>query len=266
SDHHAAFAGGLCGPAVDLVVRDRALAVPAARPRAWAGRRFLFGGHTLCGAFLSEGEPRVRYGIFRRRHRWRGTEHVRRSVSGQQLWLAISAESLCGYPSRHRRAVLGLLRPRPWCGRRLRTFDDAATGGIARSSRLEVLPILLDRIWRVHGVVSLDAAIFQERIRFLNRPSVAARCLLFIAWGRISRRWRVVVGSFRSPQCHLVGAVGGVDPAVPSFLSADRAHRVYRQWTGQFRYRAAALALYRLADGARCRICLRHGVDLQIHR
>src|SRR5215472_17441649 len=48
SGNYAAFAGGLRGPAVDLVVRDRTLAVSATWPRACAGRRFLLGGHTLC--------------------------------------------------------------------------------------------------------------------------------------------------------------------------------------------------------------------------
>src|SRR6185437_10849869 len=229
TDHHAYPAGGLRRPLMDLVLCNRALAIPAARPRTGAGWRLILGRHALCGALLSQGEARVRHGILRRRHDWRRAEHVRRPDSGQPLWLAIGAESLRRRAPCHRGAVLAPLRPRSRRWDRRRLVDGAATPSAARSPRLEILPILFSRIWRLHRVVGLDAALFQQRIRFLDRPGVAARRLLLAAGRRVPRGWRLAVGPPWRAQRHLVGAVGGLDRLVPALLPEDRSDRAHNQ-------------------------------------
>ena len=145
------------------------------------------------------------------------------------------------------RAVLVPSRPRIRGQVRQCASDAAAIGGIARSSRLEILPILFDRVWRLHSFVGLDAAIFQERIWLLDRAGVAACGVLLAARRRISGCRRLAVGPLWRSQRDLVGAVGGLDRLVPAVLSENRAIVHTIRGPASFGSRLATLALHRVA-------------------
>ena len=103
--------------------------------------------------------------------------------SSSTLWVGDGAEGLCHGAGRHRGTVLDFLRARPGKVRRLHALDEATACSAARSACVEVLPILLNRFWRLYSPVDLDAAIFQDRIRPVDHTGSASCGLLCAAGG-----------------------------------------------------------------------------------
>lgn len=155
--------------------------------------------------------------------------------------------------------------------------DPGAGAGSVPSMRQQLAVLRDPRVWKYcqyysivfGGFTALSVWMpqyFKNEYGFSIARASPVCGVLFAARRCISRGRRLAVGPLWRSQRHLVGAVGGLDRLVPVVLSENRADRAHRQWSRQFRHRAATLALYRFADGARCCLRLRHGVDLQIHR
>ena len=155
---------------------------------------------------------------------------------------------------------------------------DPGQARAVRASMRQQLAVLRDpRVWKycqyysiVFGGFTALSVWMPQYFKSEYGFSIAQASLLAACFSLPGGAFRAVGGwlsdRYRRSQCDLVGAVGGLDRPVPALLPENRSDRAHRQWAGQFRYRAAALALHRLADGPRCRLRLRHGVDLQIRR
>ncbi len=85
---------------------------------------------------------------------------------GGRLWVAERAPGLCRCPADHRGAVLAAFVAGTRAVRE-RDADPATTRGSARSPRLEISPVLLDCVRRIHGGIRLDAAYFVNE--FISR-------------------------------------------------------------------------------------------------
>ena len=179
------------------------------------------------------------------------------------LWLAERAPGLCRRPLDHRRAVLAALRARSGEIGRLGAAPPAARHS-ARSTGLEILPVLLDRVRRIHGRLHLDAAVFRQRVPFPHRPGRADGGLLRAAGRRLAGARRLSVRSVRGAQRHLVGAVGRLDLPLPAVLSADGFRHADHPRPRRVPHRPARLGFRDAALRARRLVRLRHGLDLQV--
>ena len=92
-------------------------------------------------------------------------------------------------------------------------------------SRLEVLPVLLDRVRRLRRAVVVDGQLLRRRVRPRHPDRRAAGRLLLAAGRRAARHRRLDVGQVGRAPRHLVGDVGQLDLPVPAGVPRDELHR-----------------------------------------
>jgi nitrate/nitrite transporter NarK len=116
----------------------------------------------LVGASFSVGTPYVaRFFPKERRGLAMGIFGAGTVGAALNMFVAPAQSLCCGAPS-HRNRILDILGPGSWRHRLCCPVDTEPTCRPPRSARLEVLPVLFDRLRRLHGAVDLDATIFQD--------------------------------------------------------------------------------------------------------
>src|SRR5262245_47128585 len=148
-DRDVPSAGCLCRTALALELCEPVLAIPP----AWVGSRrrrsLLRRRHALRRALFPQGAARLCHGRVRRRHHRRGDQHVHRSGPHRPIWLAGRSQGLCRRAARHGGGLLAAVGAGHKRARQERRVAAPANGGIQGPARLEVLPVLLDRFWRL---------------------------------------------------------------------------------------------------------------------
>src|SRR5262249_53983492 len=243
---------------------ERVLAVPP----AWVGSRrrrsLLRRRHALRRALFPQGAARLCHGRVRRRHHRRADQHVHRSGPHRPIWLQGRSQGLSRRAARHGGDLLAAVGAGHKRARQERRVAAAAIGGIQGPARLEVLPVLLDRFWRLHRAVRLDAAILRERVRAEHCTGFAAGRVLFPSGRDIARCRPLPSGSLRRTQSDVVGIVGGLDQLFPPSLSADRLHHPYDPRPRRIPHRIVCGHFHDVALCTWRRICVRNGIDLQV--
>src|SRR5262245_41151263 len=221
-------------------------------------------GTPYVARFFPKEAARLCHGRVWRRHHRRGDQHVHRSGPHRPIWLAGRSQGLCRRAARHGADLLAAVGAGHKRARQERRVAATAIGGIQGPARLEVLPVLLDRFWRLHRAVRLDAAILRERVRAEHCTGFAAGRVLFPSGRDIARCRRLACGSFRRTQRDVVGIVGGLDQLVPPVLSADRLHHPYDPRPRRIPHRIVCGHFHDVALCTWRRICVRNGIDLQV--
>ena len=162
--------------------------------------------------------------------------------------------------------ITALILWAPFCSRRFgagqeRGLTAAAIGSSQRYSGLEILPILFDRLWRLHRSVGLDAAVFCQGVWAQHRGGRAVGGLFLTPCRRVAGRRRLARRCYGADNVTW-WVVGVLDQPVPSVLSSNRFYRAHHPWSRAVPHRFVDLALHLAAIYAWCRVCLRYGIDI----
>src|SRR5271166_193766 len=175
-----------------LELRQPTLAIPAPRVGPRSCRCLLCCGHTVCRPLLFPTERRgFAMGVFGAgttgaainmfiapvlisRYGWQSVPRFYAAalvITAALFWLLSAPDPGAGKCSVSLRQQLAVLRG-PAC--------------------MEVLPVLLHSVWRLHGSVRLDATIFRAGVWFQHCASGAIGCVLFSSRGRAPSSRRMV--------------------------------------------------------------------------
>ncbi|ABA47712.1 hypothetical protein BURPS1710b_2754 [Burkholderia pseudomallei 1710b] len=249
------------------LVRDRALAVPRARPVRRARGRLVLGRHALRRALVPESAPGSRDGRVRRRQLGRGRQQVRRARADRRGGhMDHRAARLRGRDARDGAPLLAVLRHRSRAPLDERDIAARATARAEEPARMALLAVLLGRVRRLRRAVAVAHAVLRRRIRLRHPVGRVPRRVLLAAGRRAARDRRMAFRPLRRVSHDVVGDVGLLGDVLPAQLSADRFHDPRRARPARLPSVADARRVHRAAVRGRHRDGGRQGVGLQVHR